>query len=130
MFLKTIIYSWQRQIVIGIIVGLTISIIDNYAFEGEVNPIVIILLLLAVSGFSGLLFGWPGWFTVFVMWLFVPAAHIIKYIFGLTDTIYPDTLNSIFKLAIFTFTVTAAGFASGVLLRRFINSNSSNMRSE
>lgn len=63
MISKTFIYSWQRQIVIGIVAGVTISIIDNYAFKGEISPIVIVLMLLAASGFWGLLFGWHGWFA-------------------------------------------------------------------
>lgn len=124
MISKIFIYSWQRQIVIGIVVGLTISIIDNYAFKGEVSPTVIVIMLLAASGFSGLLFGWDGWFTVFVMWLFIPGTHLIKYFFNLPDTLHPDTLNSIIKLGIFSFVVSAVGFGTGVMVRRFINFNS------
>lgn len=124
MISKRIIFNWQRQIVIGIVAGVTISIIDNYAFEGEVSPIVIVLLLLAASGFAGLLYSWRGWFSVFVMWMFVPAAHLIKYVLGLPDTLHPNTLNSILKLAIFTLVVVTIGISGGVLLRKFTKSQS------
>lgn len=55
--------------------------------------------------------------------LFVPAAHLIKYIFDLSHSHYPDTINSILELAIISFVVTVGGFGIGVMLRRFINFN-------
>lgn len=128
MNLNKIIFSWQKQIVIGLIIGLTISVIDNYAFKDELSPVVLVLMLLTVSGFSGLLFGWHGWFTVFIIWLFVPATNFIKYIFDLKSTLHPNTINSILKFTLFSFAITVIGFAIGVILRRFINQNSEEPR--
>lgn len=119
-----IIFSWQRQVVIGLIVGLTISIIDHYALKDEVSPIIKVLMLLTASGFSGLLFGWPGWFTVLIVWVFVPATHFIKYILGLSQAHHHLTITAILEIVVFSFAAAAVGFVAGVLVRRFINNNS------
>ena len=109
-----------KLIGIGLITGIVISSVDNFAFGGEVSPIVIVILLLLTSTAFGAFFGWPGSIVILFTWVFIPLVHLVKHLFNLHDTINPNTFESILKLAIFTFVVASVGFGSGILLNRFI----------
>jgi hypothetical protein len=55
---------WPPRLGIGLAAGIAIAAVDNFAFEGEVSPIIIVALLLAaftlvvaiVGTLSGMLF--------------------------------------------------------------------------
>jgi hypothetical protein len=103
---------------IGIVAGVAIAAVDNFAFDGEVSPIVIVGLLLAVTAGAGWIWGWRGWLASACAWACVPQAHVVKHLAGLPDTLQPNTYTSILMLAAFTFAVAAIGTGFGVLLRR------------
>ena len=103
---------------LGLAAGAVIAAIDSFAFNGEVSPIVIVAFLIVVAATSGGSCGWRGWFVTIPTWVCVPLAHLIKHIFGLPDTLNPNTYTSILMLALFTFVVSTIGLVSGVLLRR------------
>jgi hypothetical protein len=44
--------TWQTALVAGLVAGAVITYVDNFAFEGEVSPIVIIALLLSSSALA------------------------------------------------------------------------------
>jgi len=98
--------------------GGLIAAVDNVWFHGEVSPIVIVGLLLAAAGAAGALWGTAGWIPATVVWAWTPGAHLVKRLFGLPDTLHPNTYRSILLLAGFTFGVTVVGFAAGMLARR------------
>ncbi|MFH0991802.1 MAG: hypothetical protein V1799_17475 [bacterium] len=102
--------------VVGLVAGLAIAAVDNFAFESEVSPIVIVALLAAVTGTAGVLWGWRGWITSSSAWVCVPAAHLVKHLLGLPDTLHPNTYTSIMMPAAFTFVVAAIGTGSGVVV--------------
>ncbi len=107
-----------RQIMFGVIFGIIVVAVDNFAFEGEVSPIVIVAMLLTGNLIVGGLWGWRGWYTSVIAWICVPMAHIIKHVLGLPDTLHPNTYISILMLAAFTFIISLIGTGLGVLLRR------------
>jgi hypothetical protein len=110
--------SLTARIVAGLFAGAAIAAVDNVAFGGEVSPIVIVALLLAASGIAGALWGWRGWVAAFLAGACVPAAHVVRHLLGLPDTLHPNTYASIVKLAAFALAVAFVGLASGALLRR------------
>ena len=111
------------QAIVGLVAGVTIAAVDNFAFEGEVSPIVIIAMLFAVSAAAGMKWGWRSWLSVVIAWLCVPLAHLVKYIIGLPDTIHPNTYASILMLAAFTGAIVTIGIGSGALLRSMATSS-------
>jgi hypothetical protein len=113
-----ILSKWQVRLAIGFIAGAIIVYVDNFAFQGEVSPIVIVVMLLAVAATAGTIWGWRGWNTVIATWACVPTAHLVKHVLGLPDTLNPNTYTSILMLAIFTFVISTVGIGSGVLLGR------------
>jgi hypothetical protein len=113
-----ILSKWQVRLAIGFIAGAIIVYGDNFAFQGEVSPIVIVVMLLAVTVTAGTIWGWRGWAIVIAAWVGVPTAHLVKHGLGLPDTLNPNTYTSILMLAIFTFVISTIGIGSGVLLRR------------
>ncbi|MFH2040114.1 MAG: hypothetical protein ABIJ65_11840 [Chloroflexota bacterium] len=46
---------------IGLVSAVGDAPVDNFTLGGEVNPLVIVTLLLAVSGISGIARGWRSW---------------------------------------------------------------------
>jgi hypothetical protein len=98
--------------------GAVIADADNFLFEGEVSPIVIVALLLAATITAGWLWGWRGGLPSALAWICLPLAHLIKHLVGLPDTLQPNTLASILMLAAFTAIVALIGTGGGVLLRR------------
>ncbi len=107
-------------IVNGIFCGAAIAFVDNFAIGGEVSPILIVLLLLLFSSMAGILWGRRGWMAAISGWIIIPLVHLLKHIFNLPDTIYPNTYASIFWLAAFTLVMMAIGFGCGMILRKMI----------
>src|SRR5262245_58837713 len=83
-------------------VGLAIEYVDNFAFEGEVSPIVIVGMLLAAAATAGGIWGRKSWLTAATAWMCVPLVHLVKHVLGLPDTLHPNTYTSILMLAGFT----------------------------
>lgn len=113
-----ILSNWQVRLAIGFIAGGIIVYVDNFAFHGEVSPIIIVVMLLAVTAAAGIIWEWRGWTAATAAWACVPAAHLVKHVLGLPDTLNPNTYTSILMLAIFTLVISTIGIGSGVLLRR------------
>ncbi|HMV87097.1 MAG TPA: hypothetical protein PKC13_16450 [Blastocatellia bacterium] len=110
--------SWPVRFGAGLFAGLAIAYVDNFAFAGEVSPIVIVALLLLATGLASSIWGQRGWIAAVGVWICVPLAHVVKHVLGLPDTLHPNTYTSILMLAAFTFVVTALGAAAGLLIHR------------
>jgi hypothetical protein len=87
--------KWLPRLSVGLLVGAAIVYVDNWAFDGEVSPIVIVVLLLVATALAGASWGQRGWVTAAVIWACVPLAHVIKHLLGLPDTLHPNTYASI-----------------------------------
>lgn len=109
--------GWLPRLVTGLAAGAAIAYVDNVAFEGEVSPVVIVGMLVAVTATAGVIWGRGGWNTAVATWVWLPMAHVVKHVLGLSDTLHPNTYSSILLLAAFTLAVAALGLASGVLIR-------------
>jgi hypothetical protein len=116
--METNLSKWPIRLGVGLVSGLTIVYMDNWALKGEASPIFIVALLLAATVVIGALWGWRGWISAALTWACVPAAHVVKHAFGLPDTLHPNTYISILFLAAFTLVVATAGFGCGMLVRR------------
>jgi hypothetical protein len=98
--------------------GALIAAVDNLLFHGEVSPIVIVGLLLAITAAAGFLWGKAGWMPAIAVWAWVPGVHLVKRILGWRDTLHPNTARSILALAAFTLGVAVVGMGCGLLARR------------
>jgi hypothetical protein len=107
--------SHPTRLGFGIACGTAIALVDNLASGGEVIPVVIVVLLLAASVTAGALWGPSGWPAVALIWVAVPAPHVVLLAFGLPDTLHPATWASIGQLAAFTAFVVACGSGVGAL---------------
>lgn len=105
----------------GILFGAAIACVDNLVFGGEVSPILIVLLLLCSSGLVGSIWGKRGWLAAIFVWAINPSVHILKHVFNLPDTIFPNTYLSILLLAVFTFVLAGIGVCCGIFFRRAID---------
>ena len=103
---------------VGLAAGAAIVFVDNFAFGGEVSPIVIVVLLLVATSTATGLWGRHGWITAAMTWVCVPLAHLVKHVCGWPDTLHPNTYASIALLAAFTVVVAAVGTGSGMLVHR------------
>ena len=103
---------------IGLIAGAGIAAVDNFAFGGEVSPIVIVGMLLVFGVAVGMLWGGRAAIAAAVAWVWLPMAHVLKHLMRLPDTIHPNTYASLLKLGAFTFIVTAIGLGFGMACRR------------
>ena len=92
--------------------------VDNFAFEGEVSPIVIVAMLLGATLAMGAAWGRGAWTAVIITWVAIPLAHLVKKLLGLPDTLQPNTYTSILWLAIFTLVVATVGTSTGVIVHR------------
>lgn len=106
--------SLQIYIFVGFIIGAIISSVDNFSFQGEVSPIVVVILLFVGAISIGITWKWHGLITVALIWLWLPMAHVVKKVLGLPDTLHPNTYTSILLLAVFTFVISAIGFLLGM----------------
>ncbi len=104
----------------GIVAGVAIAAVDNFAFEGEASPIIIVALLLASTAAAGSMWGHPGWVASIAAWACVPLPHIIKHVLNLPDTLHPNTYVSILLLSVFTLVIAAIGTECGALARRIV----------
>jgi len=116
--MKPILSKWPTQLGVALVAGAAIVYVDNWAFQGEVSPIIIVALLLAATAMAGAMWGRNGWIAAAVTGACVPLAHLVKHVLGLPDTLHPNTYTSILYLAAFTLVVATVGTGSGVLLRR------------
>jgi hypothetical protein len=104
------------RIAIALALGAAIAAVDNYAFGGEISVVVIFGLLLLGTGLVGFVWRTRGLLAAALLWACIPAAHLINHVFGLPDTIQPNTYASILKLAAVTFAVAVVGTACGTAI--------------
>ena len=116
--MESIVSTLPMRLGVGIVAGAAIVYVDNFAFEGEVSPIIIVAMLLAATATAGAIWGRRGLVTGAVAWACVPLAHVVEHVLGLPDTLHPNTYTSISYLAAFSMVVAAAGTGCGVLVRR------------
>ena len=114
--------NWQTRFLIGLIAGAIIVFIDNFAFRGEVSPIVIVIMLLISTITVGAIWKWHAWVAVVAVWICVPMTHVVKHLLGMPDTLHPNTYTSILMLAVFTFVISVIGFLFGTLINRISKS--------
>lgn len=98
----------------GPIAGIIIAAVDNFAFDGEVSPIVIVLMLLLSTAVAGTIWRRYGFLASALTWIFIPGAHLVRFVLGLLDTLHPNTFGSIMALALFTAVIAAAGCGTGI----------------
>jgi hypothetical protein len=110
--------NWKLRLLVGLFAGAVVVFIDNFAFQGEVSPIVIVIMLLVSTITVGSLWKWHAWIAAITVWVCVPMAHVVKHLLGLPDTLRPNTYTSILMLAVFTFVISAIGFLFGALINR------------
>jgi len=110
--------AWSKRFAVGLGTGMAIAAVDNFAFGGEVSPIVIVILLIAATATFGGIWGRTGWTAAVATWFCVPFAHMVKHVLGLPDSLHPNTYTSILMLAAFTFVVTAIGTGAGILVHK------------
>jgi hypothetical protein len=106
---------------IGVIVGAGIAAVDNFAFGGEVSPIVIVGMLLVFAAAVGMIWGGRAAVAAAMAWVWVPMAHVLKHLMRLPDTIHPNNYASLLKLGAFTFVVTAIGLGFGLGFRGLLD---------
>jgi hypothetical protein len=116
--MKPALSKLPTQLGMGLLVGAAIVYVDNFAFQGEVSPFVIVAMLLAATAMAGAMWGRGGWIAAAVTWAAIPLAHLAKHLLGLPDTLHPNTYTSIFFLAAFTLAVATLGTGCGLLVRR------------
>ena len=98
--------------------GAAIAAVDNFAFGGEVSPIVVVGMLLLFAAAAGMFWGVRAAVAVALAWVWLPMAHVIKHRMRLPDTLHPNTYVSILKLAAFSFVIAAVGLGLGLAFRR------------
>ncbi|MCX5767455.1 MAG: hypothetical protein NTZ43_09570 [Gemmatimonadetes bacterium] len=111
-------WSSLERFAVGFGTGIAIACVDNFAFGGEVSPIVIVALLSATTATFGGAWGRAGWPTALAAWVCVPLAHLVKHVLGLPDTLHPNTYTSILLLAAFTLVIATLGTGAGMLMHR------------
>ena len=102
----------------GLVAGTAIVFVDNWAFEGEVSPIVIVALLLGATALAGAIWGRSGSVAAAATWACLPLVHVVKHALDMPDTLHPNTYRSILYLAAFTLAVATCGTGCGMLARR------------
>jgi hypothetical protein len=112
--------SVSIRVGIGVIVGAGIAAVDNFAFGGEVSPIVIVGMLLVFGAAVGMIWGGRAAVAAAIAWVWLPMAHVLKHLLRLPDTIHPNNYASLLKLGAFTFVVTAIGLGFGLAFRRLL----------
>jgi len=106
------------RLILGCVAGVSIAAVDEFAFRGEVSPIVIVALLLATTATTGAVWGRDGLLPCVAIWFWLPFAHAAKHALGVPDTIHPNTYFSILMLAIFSLGVSCIGFLVGLLFNK------------
>jgi len=108
-------------LVVGLLCGAAISAVDNFTFDGEISPIVIVGMLLLVAGTLATIWGTRALTAAVLAWTWLPSAHVLKHAFGLPDTMHPNTYSSILALAAFSLVITAVRFGLGLMLGRVLH---------
>lgn len=108
----------MMRTLLGLAAGVAIVFADNIAFEGEISPIIIVVMLLAATIFAGWMWGRRAWLAAGLAWLCVPMAHLVKHVLGLPDTLHPNTYTSILLLAAFTGVVSLVGMGLGMAVNK------------
>lgn len=108
----------STRVAAGVLAGAAIASVDNFAFGGEVSPIVIVAMLFLFAAASGLIWRVRAAVSAAIVWVCLPMSHVLKHMLRLPDTIHPNTYASILKLAAFTFVVTTIGLGFGIATRR------------
>src|SRR5262249_36602255 len=109
-------WKWRTRLSVGLTAGLAIAYVDNFAFEGEVSPIVIVGMLLAAAATAGGIWGWEGWITAAAAWMCLPLVHLVKHALGLQDTLQPTT-HPVFLIVVgLMFIVTTIGRGAEILI--------------
>jgi hypothetical protein len=116
--------SMLIRIFAGLMIGAIIAYVDNFSFQGEVSPIVVVVLLLIATISVGVVWKWHGLITVAAMWLWLPMAHFVKKVLGLPDTLHPNTYTSILMFTEFTFAISAIGLIVGISINKIVKSGS------
>lgn len=111
-------WKWPARFGVGLAAGVAVAGVDNFAFEGEVSPVVIVIMLLAATTTAVGIWNRRGWITAAGVWMCVPLAHVVKHALGLPDTLHPNTYTSIAMLVAFTFVVAMLGIWAGTLINR------------
>lgn len=101
----------------GLAAGAVVAAVDHAALREQIDPVVVVALLLAVTAVAGVMRGWRGWPAALGVWLCVPGLHVVTHVFGLPGTLQPDTWASIGTQAAFTLAVCGLGFCGGALAR-------------
>jgi hypothetical protein len=112
--------SMQTRILAGLIIGAMIAYVDNFSFQGEVSPIVIVVILLVATIVIGVLWERRGILTTALLWLWLPMTHIVKKVLGLPDTLHPNTYVSILMFTVFTFVISSIGFIIGIAIHKIV----------
>ncbi len=112
--------SMQTRILAGLIIGAIIAYVDNFSFQGEVSPIVIVVMLLVATITIGVSWERRGLLTSALLWLWLPMTHIVKKVLGLPDTLHPNTYASILMFTVFTFTISGIGFITGIAINKIV----------
>ncbi len=110
--------SLRLRLAFGLVAGAAIATVDNFAFGGEVSPIVIVGMLLIAVGSLAIVWGKRASLVAVIIWIWLPGAHLVMHAFGLPDTIHPNTYSSIVKLGLFSFAIAAIAMGIGLMLRR------------
>jgi len=109
---------WPARFGIGLVAGLVMVYVDDFAFNGEVSPLVIVAMLVVIASTAAGIWGRHGRIAACGAWMLVPLAHRISHILSLPDTSHPNTYASILMLAAFTLAITALGTGVGMLIHR------------
>jgi hypothetical protein len=102
----------------AIVIGLFISALDNCAFGGEISPVIVIMLLFLFCAGMAFIVNTYAYLISIIIWIFLPLVHFINHLLGFTDSIQPNTYQSIFLLALVTFAVSQIGFVVGRIIRK------------
>jgi hypothetical protein len=61
--------SWPVRLGVGFAAGAAMASVDNFAFEGEVSPIVVVAMLLAATVAAGAVWSRRGWIAAAAAWV-------------------------------------------------------------
>ena len=116
-------WKWPMRLCVGLAAGIAIAWVDNFAFEGEVSPIVIVVMLLAATATIAAVWGRHGWATArrCVVVRTARSSHQTRsWAAGhlAPEHVHLHPYTSILMLAAFTFVVVALGTAAGMLIHR------------
>ncbi len=107
------------SVALAALCGAFVALVDNVAFGGEVSPIVIVALTFVATALLGTLDAHRRWLRLLAVWIWLPAAHLVKHVFHLPDTLHPNTYASIAMLGAFSLIIAIVGTGFGILVSRW-----------